>query len=159
MALLEHHAGVHQGIVVAPSEGTAYALGSSKLTFKVVGADTGGAYAAAEFVIAPGGGAGLHVHRNEDEAFSIIEGAVTFQLGERTIRAEAGSYVFIPRGLRHAFVNAEQVAARTLMIVTPAGLEHYFAELDALLRAYPGGPPAEQVAALNAKYNLEFTSA
>lgn len=145
------------GLVIAPDGGTTYALGASRLQWKVSGDQTGGAYALAEFVIAPGGGAGRHVHHAEDEGWSIVEGAVEFELGDQQIRAEAGAYVFIPRGLFHAFKNTGATPARALMIVTPAGLERYFAELDALIKQHSAGPPAAEIAALNVKYQLEFT--
>lgn len=145
------------GLVAGPETGTPIALGASWITFKIVGATTGGAYALANYIIAPGEGARRHVHRNEDETLTILSGAVTFQLGTQRVTATAGSVVYIPRNLPHAFVNDGTEPARTLMLVMPAGLEQYFQELDALLKAHPDDPPAEQIFALNEKYQLEFS--
>jgi quercetin dioxygenase-like cupin family protein len=146
---------VTQGIVRAPGAGTTIALGRSRLTFKVVGADTGGAYTAIEYLIAPDDGAPPHTHANEDEAFSILDGALTFQLGAQTLVAETGAFVFIPRGVRHAFANRSQAAVQTMMIVTPAGLEQYFVTLERLI----GSRQADQkrIDALNAQYGLDFS--
>jgi quercetin dioxygenase-like cupin family protein len=130
--------------------------GGSTMTFRVSSEDTGGAYSVLEYVAAPGAGSTMHVHRNEDESFFILEGALTFQLGDNKTRATPGTFIQIPKGLRHAFVNAEPEPARSLVILTPAGLEYFFAEISELLSTYPSGPPAEVVRALTEKYGLDF---
>jgi quercetin dioxygenase-like cupin family protein len=106
--------------------------------------------------LASGAGASLHIHHYEDESFAVLTGTITFQLGERTERATTGSLVFIPRGVPHAFVNTDAEIAEALIIVTPAGLEQYFAELDKLTKAAGGQPDTSAVALLNQKYGLEF---
>jgi quercetin dioxygenase-like cupin family protein len=130
--------------------------GGSTMTFRVSGEDTGGAYSVLEYAAAPGSGAAMHVHRNEDESFLILGGAITFQLGDDKTRATPGMFIRIPKGLRHAFVNAEPEPARALVILIPAGLEFFFAEISELLRLYPSGPPAEAVQSLTDKYGLDF---
>jgi mannose-6-phosphate isomerase-like protein (cupin superfamily) len=130
-------------------------FGGNVMTFLAVGADTGGAYSVAHYTAEPGSGAPLHLHRNEVESFYILEGAMTFRLGQEKVRATANECVTIPRRTPHAFANAEDTPAKMLVVLTPSGLEHYFAELSALVHL-PGGPTAEQIAALNEKYNLDF---
>ncbi|HET6314043.1 MAG TPA: cupin domain-containing protein [Chloroflexia bacterium] len=131
-------------------------FGGNLMTFLAVGTDTGGAYSVAHYTAQPGSGAPLHLHRNEVESFYILEGAMTFRLGDEKLRATANECVTIPRLTPHAFANAEDIPAKMLVILTPAGLEHYFAELSALFHQ-PGGPTAEQIASLNEKYNLDFS--
>ena len=126
------------------------------MTFRVSGEDTGGTYSVLEYLAAPGAGSAMHVHRNEDESFFILEGAITFQLGTEKTRATPGTFIHIPKGLRHAFVNAEAEPARSMVILTPGGLEYFFAEISTLLRTYPSGPPSELVQALTDKYSLDF---
>ena len=64
--------------------------------------------------------AGLHVHHEDDEAWYVLEGALGFTLGDRTIHAPAGSAVFAPRGTPHSFWNdgGDQPAAYVL-VMTP----------------------------------------
>ena len=143
-------------ITLGPGEGHALDLGAIQLTWKATGDGTGGTYALAEYVGAPGSGSGFHTHTKEDESFYIVEGAMTFQLGEREFRAEAGAYVAIPRGLRHAFANAEARPVRAIMLVTPAGLERFFEELAELSRRPDGGSP-EEIATLTQRYGLDFS--
>ena len=80
-----------------------------------------------------------HVHRAREEVFYILEGAFAFKLGDEDVRAEAGSLLFVPRGTRHGF--AMEPGSRALVLVAPAGLGVYFAELGAALES--GRPAAE----------------
>ena len=138
------------------NNGKTVSLGSSSMTFRVAGEDTGGAYSVLEYLAAPGAGSPMHVHKNEVESFYILEGAITFQLGQEKTRATPGMFVTIPRGLRHAFVNAEDTAARSLVILTPSGLEYFFLDMSELLKTYPSGPPEDVLLALTEKYGLDF---
>ena len=52
----------------------------SHLTLKAVGEDTEQAFALMEYVLAPGGGAGLHTHSREDESFYVLAGELAVQL-------------------------------------------------------------------------------
>ena len=133
------------------------ALGpGSQITFKAVGADTSGTYAALEYLAAPGAGAALHSHSREEESFYIIEGSLTFQLGADILRAGPGDFVRIPVGLRHAFANEGATPARALIVLVPAGLEQFFVDLDELLtNSADTGPTPEALEALNRSYGLE----
>lgn len=136
-------------------EGRVIDLGTIRMVFKATADDTGGAYTLAEYIGAPGSGSQLHTHHNEDETFYILEGTMTFQLGEEVFKAGPGAYVNIPRGLRHAFLNEESEQVKAILIFAPAGLEGFFQEIVDL-SVVGGGPSAEAVAELNQRYGLEF---
>jgi len=122
-------------LCAGPGEGTTIeGPAGGPLTFKVRGEQTGGALTALENVIAPGDGPPLHTHAAEDEAWYVISGELRFQLGEERASAPAGSFVFVPRGTPHCFVNAGAEPARILVLFTPSGMEAFFdrfAELEA----------------------------
>jgi quercetin dioxygenase-like cupin family protein len=85
-------------------------------TIKATSKETGGHYTLVE-VLEPEGEAPLHVHHREDEAFWVLEGEVTFQIGEETIEASAGSFVFGPQGRTphlHGALGASQDTVLTL---------------------------------------------
>lgn len=64
--------------------------------------------------------AGLHVHHSDDEAWYVLEGALGFRLGDRTVHAPAGTAVLAPRGTPHSFWNAGGDApASYLLVMTP----------------------------------------
>ena len=103
-------------------------------TFLVTGEESGGAYFAMEALVPRGGGPPPHIHANEDETFHVLEGRVTFRLGDETILAGPGDFVHVPRGNVHCFRNDGETPARLVLTFTPAGIEHFF--LETLQRAY-----------------------
>jgi len=64
------------------------------------------------------------VHHREDEAFWILEGELTFRIGERQLQAGPGSFVFGPRGVPHSY-RVDRGPARILYILSPAGFESF----------------------------------
>src|SRR5215203_2673155 len=96
----------------------------SPLDHKASAEQTGGRFSLIE-EFAPGGeGTPLHVHREDDETFYILEGELTFYLNEgQPTPASAGSFVHIPGGVIHAF-KVDSETARYL-IITTAQHEHF----------------------------------
>ncbi|MQA74365.1 MAG: cupin domain-containing protein [Solirubrobacterales bacterium] len=74
---------------------------------------------------APWAGPPLH-HHDFDETFYVLDGRLTFQLGDELIEAGPGTLTFAPRGSHHTLANLGDVAARYLVVFTPAGFERYF---------------------------------
>jgi quercetin dioxygenase-like cupin family protein len=96
------------------------------VTFKLRGAETGGALMALESVVPPGQGPPLHRHENEDEVLYVLEGMFRVRLSDRLADAPAGSFAFIPRGLPHTWQNVGDTPGRFLALTAPAGLEAFF---------------------------------
>src|SRR5688572_10371319 len=94
-----------------------------------MGEDTDGKYALWEALVPPGGGPPPHVHSREEEGFYILEGEITFFVGEQRIVATAGMFANMPVGTPHAFKNESSKPARMLISVAPAGLEKMFFEV------------------------------
>jgi quercetin dioxygenase-like cupin family protein len=78
----------------------------------------------------PWAGPPLH-HHDFDEAFYVLEGELTFQLGDEVTTAGPGTLAFAPRGSDHTLANLGDAVARYLLVITPAGFERYFARLAA----------------------------
>src|SRR5207244_36275 len=89
---------------------------------KATAADTGGQFTIIEVTCAPGFEAPLHVHHREDEAFWILDGNVTLEVGEQKIEASAGDYAFGPRDVQHRYTVGD-AGCRMLFICAPAGFE------------------------------------
>ena len=141
----QDQARAQNGFVVAAGEGrTLPVFGQVKIS----GRDTGGAFEVIEF---RGNTASPppHVHREREECIHVLDGRFTFTLGHDEIEAAPGSWVFIPRGTRHGFTATPD--ARALILVTPAGLEGFFAELGQGLAA--GTPTHELRAALKGRFD------
>jgi mannose-6-phosphate isomerase-like protein (cupin superfamily) len=73
--------------------------------------------------IVPGRELEAHVHAEEDDAFYILEGEMTFIFGGRRIAAPPGTFVLVPAGVEHGFRNDHPVAVRMLNIHAPAGFD------------------------------------
>lgn len=73
-----------------------------------------------------GSGAPPHIHERYDEGFFILEGQITYVVGdgdeEQTIVAEPGGSVWIPRGTRHSFEITSEIS-RALNFYTPGGFD------------------------------------
>ena len=73
--------------------------------------------------IAPGRQVDAHVHADEDDAFYILDGELTFFFGDEAARAGPGTFVLAPPGVEHGFRNDGSAAVRMLNIHAPAGFD------------------------------------
>jgi quercetin dioxygenase-like cupin family protein len=131
---------------------------------KTTADDSAGQLTIVEITAPPGLEVPLHVHHRDDEGFWILEGDLTFEVGDATIEAHAGDYVFGPRNIPHRYTVAND-GCRMLFIMVPGGLED-------LIRATsepapsrtvpppPDGPPdpaeIERLKALVAEHGYEL---
>jgi quercetin dioxygenase-like cupin family protein len=84
-------------------------------------ADTGGDLLEFELTLAPGGHVPSgHVHPEQQERFTVLEGRTRFRLGLRTVIAGTGETVTVPPGRAHRFANPGPGPARLLVQVRPA---------------------------------------
>ena len=104
----------------------------------------------------------LHVHHREDEAFWILEGSATFEVGDATIEASAGDFLFGPRHIPHKYDTGEE-GCRLLMICTPGGnFESIVREMGIPAESRTLPPPSdeepdwEQVAAVAKAHGCEL---
>lgn len=145
-----------------PGQGTSYWFGSDLYTFKVVGEDTGEAYALCEVVVAPQGGSPPHRHSREDESFYILEGELEFQLDAQTMVATVGTFLYSPKGQLHRFTNISSTPAKMLVWVTPAGFEKFMAEVGQAATSQVTPAPTlssvdlEKILATAPKYGIEI---
>ncbi|MGD9647673.1 MAG: cupin domain-containing protein [Pirellulales bacterium] len=119
--------------------------------FLATGAETGGAYALWEAKVLPGGGPPPHTHSREEESFYVLDGEVTFYVGDERLVAAAGTFINMPIGVLHAFRNETDQPARMLISVAPAGLEEMFFEVGQAVAdgtTSVGPPSAEEIARL-----------
>jgi mannose-6-phosphate isomerase-like protein (cupin superfamily) len=80
--------------------------------------------------IAPGRVLEAHVHAEEDDAFYILEGEMTFFFGDETAVAPPGTFVLVPPGVEHGFRNDQPTPVRMLNIHAPAGFDRRIGLVD-----------------------------
>jgi mannose-6-phosphate isomerase-like protein (cupin superfamily) len=73
--------------------------------------------------IAPGRELEPHVHADEDDAFCIVEGEMTFPFGEDRAATPPGTFALVPPGVEHGFRNDGDCPVRMLNIHAPAGFD------------------------------------
>jgi len=90
---------------------------------RVPAVETGGVYAVVEIISDPGDGTPLHVLKNEDEYFFIVDGIAKIMCGDRVIEAKAGESIMLPRKVPHAWANRSDRQLRFVAITYPGGVE------------------------------------
>lgn len=131
--------------------GKAYWGPGDHYTFLVTGEESHGAFFTMEAIVPPGGGPPMHIHRNEQETFYVLEGQCTFGLEDETVVAGPGDVVNVPIGVKHFFRNDGVEPMKLIVSVYPAGLEHFFEET--LERAEdPTQAPPDNVEEVGARY-------
>ena len=141
--------------VLGPRDGKAGFLGSIGVRFMIDGSEADERFSLVEHPMSPRAlAAPLHRHNREDEYTFVLEGSVGALLGDEVVVAEPGDLVFKPRGQWHTFWNAGDTPARILEIISPAGFEDFFVELDSLGGAIEAAPDA--LADLCARYELDM---
>ncbi len=129
--------------LVTTDQGEARWWLGSLAVLKATAADTGGALTIVEVTERPGAAKPLHVHHRDHEAFWILEGAVTFEVGGATIEARAGDYAFGPRGIPHRYTVGAG-GCRMLFITTPGGFEGLVVAMSAPAGGRTLPPPATE---------------
>ena len=86
-----------------PGEGEALWFNGGLAVLRATGDQTEGRFAVLELLAPKGFASPLHIHRSEDEFFVVLSGEVRVQHGEDVIEAVAGSVVYGPRDVAHAF--------------------------------------------------------
>jgi quercetin dioxygenase-like cupin family protein len=109
---------------------------------KVTGEQTRGGLTVVDVTMGPDRMAPLHVHHREEETFVVLEGRLTFHVGDDAIDAQAGDIVVGPRDVPHRFVAGPE-GARLLFLLTPAGLEGLIREQSVPATARTLPPPEE----------------
>ena len=151
-----------QAIVRKADEGRTVAVVGDVYRFLATGEDTHGKYAQWEAIVPPGGGPPPHVHSREEEGFYLLEGEITFTIGDKRLVASAGMFANMPVGTPHSFKNESGKPARMLISVAPAGLEQMFFEFGVPLAegATTALPPTkeeiEKLLAVAPKYRIEI---
>src|SRR6266699_4098308 len=135
--------GIASGYGLGPGEGEALWFNGGQGILKATGDQTGGNFAALELLAPKAFASPLHIHRGEDEFFVVLSGEVRVQHGEAVIEAVAGSIVYGPRDVPHAF-HVDSAEARLLLFFGPAGVEGFFREGGKRARSLGLPPPDEQ---------------
>ena len=136
---------------VTARDGDLFDFGGLGVHWKIDAADTGGRFSVVHHPIAARAlAAPLHRHHHEDEYSFVLEGRLGALLGDEVVIAEAGSWVFKPRGQWHTFWAAGEGPCRIIEVISPGGFEDYFREVAA------AWGDVEAFARISEKYRLDM---
>ncbi len=142
-----------------PGEGASVWSLGGRFTVKLDGSEAEGRVSLVESLAFRSTEPPLHVHHRDDEAWYVLEGRMTFYVGEERHVAEAGTFVFAPMGLPHTF-TVDIEPTRVLVLATPGGFEHFALELGdaASSDTPPSGlavPAPEALGPVAERYGIE----
>jgi mannose-6-phosphate isomerase-like protein (cupin superfamily) len=142
-----------EAYVLAPGEGRSIELGTFDVSVKASSDETDGAFSLLEAKEPPGFGPPLHIHHDAAEAFYVLEGEYMMYLDDRAVACPAGSFIFIPAGMRHGF-KVGDMPSRKLNFYVPAAMIGYFDDLSVAVRG--GDVDESQLGDLAQKHSMEM---
>jgi quercetin dioxygenase-like cupin family protein len=149
-------AALEKTMLIAGERSTHLWFLDTEVTIRVSHLDGGDGISVLEHRAPFGNSAPLHIHRNEDEIFHILEGEMLFRVADRDVRAGTGDTLLAPKGTPHTYRVDSADGARWLTIMRGGDFEGFVrscgrpAERSGL--PDPSGPPTpEQVEALAAE--------
>jgi uncharacterized RmlC-like cupin family protein len=73
----------------------------------------------------------------------VLDGELSFQLGDEVFTRRAAELAFAPGGVPHTYANLSEAPARALLVINPAGFERYF---DRIAASITGSEPPPEAA-------------
>src|SRR5215510_6849198 len=127
-------------IFLPPGDGRSYRMGRISAVFKADGDETQRHYSISEWWLEPHTqGPGAHSH-TEDDIFYVIEGTMSFLIGDCWIDAPKGSFVLAPGGMTHDFQNRSSNRAGVLNFSVPGDFED---SMPAIAKWFTENPPKD----------------
>jgi quercetin dioxygenase-like cupin family protein len=153
-----------QDVLVVPPDAPGrprYSVFTGTSTFLAIGEETGGQFSLFDLTVRPnGGGPPPHRHTELDEVFYVLANDLQFLLGNETVTAKPGTFVYIPRGRRHQFLNPATTTGRLLAMTFPSGFEGFFAEEGEPIIDISNPPPPRtdlsEIAPIAARYDTQL---
>ena len=144
----------HQPLGPDQKQQQAFPMAGAKMFVEVDSDQTNGAVAVVRAYVPPKFGPSPHVHSREDEIYTIVRGHYRFRHGTEVIDAPAGTVVFLPRNVPHAFANIGDGPGEHILTLVPGGLEKMFREVAAAQIELPRD--LAKFREISAKYGLKF---
>jgi quercetin 2,3-dioxygenase len=127
-------------------------LGVHPNDLKISSKDTNGQLSVFEYVGLGKVGPALHIHFNQDEIFTIIEGEYRFIVGGETHHLKPGQTIFLPRNVAHTWIQLTD-RGKLIYFLQPAGkMEEFFS----LMNAFKTRPSQEELDRIHAEHDMKL---
>lgn len=126
-------------------------LGVHPKDLKISSKDTNGQLSVFEYIGTAKVGPMLHVHLEQDEIFTVIEGSYRFVVGNETHILNAGQTIFLPRNIPHTWIQLTDYG-RMIYFLQPAGkMEEFFS----LMNTITTRPTDEEMNKIHAAHGMK----
>lgn len=119
-----------EGFIQMPDEGRVLDMGTFQMRVRAEAGQTAGGFTLLQAEEPPGFGPPLHIHEDAAEAFYVLEGEYVIFLGDNERLCPAGSFIYVPAGVKHGF-RVGRVHSKKLNLYLPSAMVGYFEELAA----------------------------
>ncbi|HET8587191.1 MAG TPA: cupin domain-containing protein [Candidatus Limnocylindria bacterium] len=144
---------------LAEGEGERHWFVGALMVRKAGRTETGGAFDLLDQTMPAHYSVPRHIHRQEDEAWFVLDGDITFQCGDRQLHVERGGWIFAPRNVPHTF-KVGNAGARALTLTSPSGFAEFVAEMGepATELIIPRAAPVDEqlLAQVATRYGVEI---
>jgi mannose-6-phosphate isomerase-like protein (cupin superfamily) len=119
----------------------------------VPGIATGGTVSVLEFTDSAGHAPPLHIHENEEEVWIVLDGKVTFFVGDQKFDLEPGQAAYGPRGVAHSYLVRSD-KARLAAVFAPGQVENWFTTNGSPVADVDEAPAAFDIGAILASADV-----
>jgi quercetin dioxygenase-like cupin family protein len=119
--------------------------GQSKVL--VPGNATNGSISVMEFTDPSGHAPPMHVHEDEEEVWIVLDGKVTFFVGDQRFDLTPGQAAHGPRGVAHSYLVRSRTA-RLAAVFSPACVEDWFVANGSPISSIDEAPAAFDIGAV-----------
>ena len=134
---MENESSPRSPIYLLPGEGRPYPMGRISALFKADGVETANAYSISEWWLeSHTKGPGPHSHP-KDDTFYVLEGTMSFLIGNRWVDATRGAFVLVPGGVTHDFENRSDGRAGALNFSWPGTFEQKMPDIVEWFAEHP----------------------
>jgi mannose-6-phosphate isomerase-like protein (cupin superfamily) len=115
-------------LVLTTGEGRSYSWYKYLFTIKAGAAETERGISFMEFFTRKGDEPTVHVHKEEDEIFYVLDGDLTVECGDKSFEVTPNGFVFLPRNVPHGFTIHSDGLVRMLVVTVSAESTENFGE-------------------------------
>lgn len=99
---------------------------------KISSKDTDGQLSVFEYTGFEKIGPPMHIHFNQDEVFTVLEGTYRFKVGDKEYELKEGETIFLPRNIAHTWIQLSD-RGKLIYLLQPAGkMEEFFKTMNNL---------------------------
>ena len=116
-----------KGFVVPPEGGHHLAMGPERFSaLKLLSGETAESVMLFVETAPVGTETTFHLHQDSDEVAYVLEGEITFKIGEEVSVGGPGTCAFMPRNVPHAWKSTGAGTGKVIFFYTPAGAGRFF---------------------------------